>query len=329
MISLLFSQPEPSYLPVPGFSERLEQMHQMILLAGRSISTFKNYSLQVTRAVKHFQRLPEDVEQSEMQTYLAGLAKDVVSPSRFKHAVYGLRFYFKSIGRESLRLELPVIKNTQRLPVVFSRDECRRIFKAARNPKHALALMLTYSAGLRAQEVSLLRIADIDVQRLTIHVRNGKGRKPRYVPFSKTLLRPFAAYLSRHRPTIYAFNGNRPGKPLTRTAIRLAMHNAMKRTGIKKAGACLHTLRHSFATHLLEDGVDIVSIKELLGHSRIETTLVYLHVADCQNSRKHSPLDTLYGKRGGALSGIGAYVKNIYEYQSKGIETPNDQLSLF
>jgi len=250
--------------------------------------------------------------------------------NRFKHAVYGLRFYFRAIGKEGIRFNLPSLKKETRLPIVLSREECKRLFDYTQNVKHKAALLLIYSAGLRVQEISLMKLTDVDAQRKMIYVKNGKGRKPRYVPLSLRLLNTLVPYIEKYRPRVYLFNGKTPGTPFGKTALSLAMRNAIKRARIKKEGACLHTLRHSFATHLLEDGLDIISIKELLGHSRIETTLVYLHVADYDKGKKHSPLDNLYGRRSTVKKNATIQIRKLSEYASKYSEgSKNDQLLLF
>ena len=317
------------YDQLPSLEARLWQMQEKISLLNLSNSTLINYARQIKQISLHFGKLPENLSDAELNKYLSDLAKDSDSPSRFKHAVYGLRFYFKTIGEIDRQLDLPVIKNDKRLPTVLNRDECKRLFKYTRNLKHKAALLLIYSAGLRVQEASLMKLSDVDSQRKMIYVKNGKGRKPRYVPLSVLLLDTLIPYLERYRPMVYLFNGKCPGTPLSKTALSLAMRNALHRAGIKKEGACLHTLRHSFATHLLEDGLDIISIKELLGHSRIENTLVYLHVADYDKGKKHSPLDTLYGRKTVVRKNVALNAGKLSEYTSKYSTASDNQLILF
>lgn len=313
-----------------ALGNRMLQMQEKIALQKLCDSTFKNYSRQVKQISMRFNNLPENLSAGEINQYLAELANDSASPSRFKHAVYGLRFYFRTIGKEGIRFNLPSLKKEARLPTVLSREECKRLFDYTQNVKHKAALLLIYSAGLRVQEISLMKLTDVDAQRKMIYIKNGKGRKPRYVPLSLRLLDTLVLYIEKYRPRVYLFNGKTPGTPFGKTALSLAMRNAVKRARIKKEGACLHTLRHSFATHLLEDGLDIISIKELLGHSRIETTLVYLHVADYDKGKKHSPLDNLYGRRSTVKKNATIQIRKLSEYASKYSEgSKNDQLLLF
>lgn len=329
MKKICIASPTNVFDHLPALGNRLLQMQEKITLQQLSNSTFKNYSRQIRQISIRFNNLPEYLSIEEINQYLAELANDNASPSRFKHAVYGLRFYFRAIGEKELRLQLPVLKKEKRLPTVFSRDECRRLFAGTRNLKHKAVLMLIYSAGLRVQETSLLKLTDIDVQRKMIFVLNGKGRRPRYVPLSHMLLDILLLCLEKFRPSVYLFNGKTQGTPLSKAAIRLAMRNALKLAGIRKERACVHTLRHSFATHLLEDGLDIISIKELLGHSRIENTLVYLHVADYDKGYKHSPLDNLYGQKNGTRKASDRNACKLTEYISKNSLAPDDQLKLF
>lgn len=152
-----------------------------------------------------------------------------------------------------------------------------------------------YSAGFRAREVSHLKIGDVDSGRMMIHIRQSKYNKDRYVPLSPLVLEGLRKYVYACKPVEYLFNGNAPGTPLSVRGMQWALKEAVKKCKLQKS-ISLHTLRHSYATHLLEEGMDIVTIKELLGHERIETTLVYLHVAKPNRSNLFSPFDRLYCK---------------------------------
>jgi site-specific recombinase XerD len=154
---------------------------------------------------------------------------------------------------------------------------------------------MIYSAGLRAREASRLHLKDIDSGRMMIHIRQSKYNKDRYVPLSPMILEGLRKYYYACQPVEYLFNGNAPGTPLSVRGMQWALREAVKKCKLQK-GISLHTLRHSYATHLLEYGMDIVTIKELLGHERIETTLIYLHVAKPNRSNLFSPLDRLYTK---------------------------------
>ena len=242
--------------------------------------------------------MPEHLDPEQIQDYLGKLAGSAASPSRssFKHTVYGLRFYFKLIGLAKRSIDLPSIRSKGKLPTVLSKEECKLLFKTPHLLKHRLALCFIYSTGLRVSEFSNLKIGDVDFDRMMVHVRAGKGQKDRYVPLSKLIVPGIKKYLSSERPEKYLFEGMTPGMPYSTRGVQWVMREAVLKTGIVKDHVCVHTLRHSYATHLLEDGVDIVTIKNLLGHSNIETTMVYLHVKQDKSVVSHSPFDTLYGK---------------------------------
>lgn len=152
---------------------------------------------------------------------------------------------------------------------------------------------LIYSAGLRVGEVCRLKISDIDSDRMLIRIIKSKEKADRYVPLSGYILKGLRRYVKSAKPKVYLFNGKVKGEPLGKSAVQQSFRLAVKKAGVIK-DVCVHSLRHSYATHLLEQGVDIVTIKELLGHATIETTMMYLHVAKVNRINAHSPLDTLY-----------------------------------
>src|SRR5690606_16115643 len=169
-------------------------------------------------------------------------------------------------------------------------------FRAPRLFKHRYLLTFAYGGGLRMNELRLLKISDVDLDRKQVHIRLGKRRKSRYVVLSDLLARKFNEYLNVVNPQLYLFEGQTAGQPMGERSIQYIINEALQKTSIKKE-ASMHTLRHSFATHLMEDGVDIHTIQALLGHSDLRTTMVYLHVARIKPRPAHSPLDTLYGIR--------------------------------
>ena len=216
-----------------------------------------------------------------------------MSDTFFKHTVYSLRFFYRIYDLEDRAIRLPGMKNKRKLPVVFSQEELRRLFKAPQRLKQRVLLSLIYSAGLRVSEVRKLKLSDIDFDRKQIHVRESKNDKSRYVILSDYIAKGLKQYIIGSKPKEYLFNGREKGAPLGHSAVQQTFRLAMKKSGIMKE-ACVHTLRHSFATHLLEQGVDIVSIKDQLGHARIDATMVYLHVAKLERALVHSPFDKLY-----------------------------------
>ena len=197
---------------------------------------------------------------------------------------------------EEKAIAMPTIKKEQKLPVVLSKQECKELFKAPRTLKHRYLLAFAYAGGLRMDELRLLKISDVDVHRKQVHIQLGKGRKGRYVTLSNFLIEKFDYYLREVKPEKYLFEGLTPGEPMGQRSIQYVIREALLKTTIRKE-VSMHTLRHSFATHLLEDGIDLHSIQLLLGHSDIRTTIVYLHVAQIRTHLAHSPLDSLYGKQ--------------------------------
>jgi site-specific recombinase XerD len=229
---------------------------------------------------------------------LQGLASQSISLSRstFKHTVFGLRFYFKSIGLPKRAILLPAIQKENKLPVVLSRNECRALFNVPKLLKHRVILSLIYSAGLRVSELCNLKIGDVDFDRHLIHVKQSKFKKDRMLPLSTFIAIGLKKYIEAENPYIWLFNGRVYGEKMATRGIQWVMRESVKKTSIEKEGTCVHSLRHSYATHLLEDGVDIVTVQKLLGHHNIETTMIYLHVCEPFSKKPHSPFDTLYAK---------------------------------
>jgi integrase/recombinase XerD len=282
---------------IHGFRKLYDELRDKILLSGQSKSTLTNYARKVAQISLHYGKLPQNISEKEVNRYLASIARNSKTPSLsdFKFYVHGLRYCYRLLGMNDKALKLPSIHEPQKLPVVLNYQECIALFKSPELLKHRVLLALIYSAGLRAGEVSRLKIADIDSGRMMIHIRRSKFNKDRYVPLSPLILQGLRKYYFACQPVDYLFNGNSPGVPLSVRGMQWALREAVKKCKLQK-GISLHTLRHSYATHLLEMGMDIVSIKELLGHERIQTTMVYLHVAKPNRSNLFSPFDRLYKK---------------------------------
>jgi site-specific recombinase XerD len=290
-----FTTVERAMQTVDGFSRVFNTMQQQTILRGQSQSTFYNYIRQVALVSLHFKRLPENISEEEINQYLTVLAQSPKAPSRsgFKHAVCGLRYYFRLVELTKRSINLPSIKKETKLPVILNRSELRQLFIAPTQLKYRILLTLIYSAGLRSQEACNLKVSDIDLERKTIHIRQSKYKKDRIVPLSHYMEKGLRQYLFLYHPNTWLFNGKKPDGRYSVNSISWILREAIKKTDIQK-NVTPHSLRHSYATHLLEDGLNIVTIKELLGHSQIETTMIYLHVAQCPLLTAHSPLDTLY-----------------------------------
>ncbi len=279
-------------------------MQQRVSISGKSRSTLDNYTRHLAQIALHFNQLPTELDMDQINDYLFLIQQrhNTPSDSYFKFTVYGLRFAFRMAGLNDKRIELPSIKQDKKLPVVLSREEVRRLLKAPKLLKHRILLGLLYGCGLRCFEVRAIRLSHLDFDRRMLHVYQGKGKKDRYVPLSPILIRGLVAYIKSECPQEYLFNGKPDGRAggdfdgrYSQRGVQWAVKQACKAAGITKE-VSVHTLRHTYATHLLEDGLDIVTIKDLLGHECIETTMIYLHVAASGRRKPFSPLDTLYGK---------------------------------
>lgn len=279
---------------VPGFAAHIGRFEEQITIKSYSESTVFNYSRSIAQISLYFGKSPLDLDPEEINAYLFSLKQDKdLSDTYFKHAVYGMRFLYRIYEKEYRLLQLPGIKSKRKLPVVLSQEELRRLFKAPQRLKQRVLLSLIYSAGLRISEVCKLRLSDLDFDRKQIHIRESRNNKSRYVVLSDYIAKGLQQYIKGAKPKVYLFNGLEKGTPLGRSAVQQSFRLALAKAGIQK-DACVHSLRHSFATHLLEQGVDIVTIKEQLGHSHIQTTMMYLHVAKIERKLAHSPFDKLY-----------------------------------
>lgn len=285
-----------------GFEDLLYRFERTISVLGRSRSTFENYSRHVASISLHYGKLPTDLDPEQVEEYLFMLQKRSQTPSQtyFKHTVYGLRFLLKSEGLPYEYLHLPAIKKEKKLPIVLSKPEVWRLLKACQLLKHKLLIGLLYGCGLRCLEVRSVRLCDLDFDRKQLRVVQGKGKKDRYVPLSEHLIRGLKKYIETEKPQEYLFNGQPMGRAggdfdsrYSQRGVQWVVKQACKRAQISKE-VHVHTLRHTFATHLLEDGLDILSIKNLLGHEDIETTMIYLQIAQIETHKAFSPLDTLF-----------------------------------
>lgn len=273
-------------------------------MAGRGQSTLKNYSHHLAKVALHFNCLPTELDPDQLNDYLYLVKQQHNTPSDsyFKFTVYSLRYIFRMEGLKDKRIELPPLRGNKKLPVVLSKQEVKRLLLAPRLLKHRLLIATLYGCGLRCSEARNLMLRDLDFDRKMLHVRQGKGGKDRYVPLSEHLVRGLKSYIEAECPQQWLFNGqvqqSADGLMDTRyttAGIQNVVRSARREADIQKQ-VTPHMLRHTYATHLLEDGLDIVSIKELLGHACIDTTMVYLHVAQSGRRKPFSPLDTLYVK---------------------------------
>jgi len=282
----------------------LARFERTVSVLGRSQSTFNNYSRHVAAISLYFGKIPTELDPEQVQYYLFYPTKKSKFPSLtyFKNCVYGLRFLLKSEGIPYEYLRLPSIKHEKKLPVVLSKEEVWAMLQNAKLLKHRILIGLLYGCGLRCMEVRSVRLQDLDFDRQQLKVVQGKGGKDRYVPLSVHLIRGLKKYIECEKPQDYLFNGQpieRAGGDFdsrySQRGVQWAVKQVAKAAGVKKE-VHVHTLRHSYATHLLEDGMDIMTLKDLLGHQNIETTMEYLQIAQLESQRIFSPLDTLFEK---------------------------------
>ena len=269
-----------------------QRMREDMQLRGLSPITQEAYITRVTLFAQYFKKLPDKLGEKEVREYLLHLINERhLSHGAVNLTYYALRFIYEvTLKRPWEVKKLPHPKTRKRLPVILNKGEVQRILSVTTNLKHKTILMLAYSSGLRVSEAVHLKVSDIDTARMTVMVREGKGSKDRYTMLSKVALETLIQYLRQYRPTSWLFPGMTPGKPLSRKSMALVIRAAKERAGIAKQ-ATMHSLRHAFATHLLEAGADLHQVQLLLGHRSLRSTAVYLHVSREALSKITSPLD--------------------------------------
>jgi len=258
--------------------------------AKRTISV---YVASVADFARHAKCSPEHLGAADVRRYQLHLLQRRVSWSRFNQAVCALRFLYRvTLQRPDVVTMIPYGKKPKSLPAVLSPDEVRRLFDVITQPRLLLIVQLAYGAGLRVSEVVRLQVGDIDAARMVLHIRCAKGNKDRLVPLPPVLLDSLRQHWRQHRPETWLFAGQSRGTHLCIAQVQRLFGQALRAAGItKKAG--MHTLRHSYATHLLEAGTDLASLQKLLGHNHLSTTMRYIHLRQVPLQRTVSPLDTL------------------------------------
>jgi site-specific recombinase XerD len=254
--------------------------------------TQKSYLESVSGLARHYMKSPEQISKDMVEDYLLYLRNDKGrSPNTIGTKVSGLKFLYEHVLHNEENAPDYAQRWTRKLPVVLTQEEIWKIIDAPDNLKHRLILMTTYSAGLRASEVIALKSKNIESRRMLILVEDGKGKKDRYTLLSERLLGELRHYYRTFKPKNYLFpSAFKSRETLSYESVRSTYEDARKKAGVNK-GPGLHTLRHSFATHLLEAGYDIRKIQVLMGHSSLSTTMIYLHVSKETLSKIKSPLD--------------------------------------
>jgi integrase/recombinase XerD len=275
-------------------SELRQKMKMDMELRGYSPMTIKSYINHVSNFAKFYNKSPKYLGEKEICDYLHYcIIKKKLSEGTVNYINSSLKFcYTKTLNKYWNSDKIARMKEPSKLPSVLSPDEVKSIFDVTENLKHKAILMTVYSAGLRVSEVCNLKITDIDSKNMQILIREGKGKKDRYSLLSRSNLEILREYWSRYHPTEYLFSGNGRTDSISPRSVQKMLEKSIKKTTIKKH-ATVHTLRHSFATHLLDAGTDICYIQRLLGHTRITTTTIYLHLRRMDLLNIKSPLDTL------------------------------------
>lgn len=276
-----------------------EGLKRELLSRKYSYKTVKGYLYYNRDFLNFIGKSPSEINDEDIKKYLVYLSEERQSAtSTLNQAINALKFYYGSMLKKKFVYEVKRPRKDKKLPVVLSQEEIAKILSSIDNTKHKAILMLVYSAGLRVGEVVRLKPEDIDSKRMLIHIKGAKGRKDRYTLLSETALEILREYWRQYKPQKWLFEGARKDRYITTRTVDKIMEHACTKAGINK-DVSVHTLRHSFATHLLEGGTDLRYIQELLGHASSKTTEIYTHVSTQSLGKIKSPLDGLNLKKGG------------------------------
>ena len=277
----------------PQLSALRRRMIEDMTVRNLSPATQRSYIHAVAKFSRHFGRSPDRLDVEDVRAYQVYLVAQGISWPALNLTVCALRFFYGvTLGRNEIPERIAYAREPRKLPVILGADEVVRFLEAVPSLKTRTALTTAYAAGLRASEAVGLKVADIDSSRMLIQVRHGKGAKDRTVMLSPQLLAILRTYWRLARPREWLFPGRDESKPIDVQILHAACRSATKAAGLAKR-VTVHTLRHSFATHLLESGVDIRIIQVLLGHNSLSTTARYTQVATTTIARTQSPLDRL------------------------------------
>jgi len=268
------------------------------LLSARNYSqrTIRSYSSELRFLFSYYNNLnPQELTQDEICQYILYLRQVYNSGyTKIRMLVFSVKFLFNNIFNRPYDLPSDLYPRKEyKLPLVMTQDEVSLLLSVTENLKSRTILELYYSTGMRCDELRHLKITDIDSANMQIRINHGKGRRQRYVLLSKRVLDLLRMYYLEYRPKDWLFNGKTEGKQMSLNALHWIMRNAVKKAGFNKQYS-IHTLRHSFATHMLDMGNDLHTIKELLGHAKIETTMIYLHLQTHKRAALISPIDNLF-----------------------------------
>jgi integrase/recombinase XerD len=269
--------------------ELLLKIENELKLRNYSRKTIKSYLLCLNDYFHYIKSIKKDPKINLIKKYLLEKQASGQAPQTINLYLNAIKYFYREVFKSSIYIDLKFAKTSNKLPVMLSREEIKKIIGVIGNKKHRLIVSLSYGAGLRVSEVINLKVKDINLEELTIHIKNAKGKKDRITVFPEKLKVTLAEIMVLHTKDDYVFESTRGGKLTERTA-QIVFEKALKNAYIQK-DATFHSLRHSFATHLLENGVDVRYVQELLGHQNIRTTQLYTKVTNPSLKNIKSPLD--------------------------------------
>jgi len=273
-------------------NQAIEKMKQMMELRGFALSTQKTYLMHLRLFTNHFSLPFSNMDYDHVRDYLLHSINIKKLSSQYINSCYSaIKFLYEAVfEREWNMKHIPRLKNKRKFPEVMSKHEISKLIQSVQNLKHKAMLVTAYSSGLRVSEVANLKVTDIDSKNMRIFIRQGKGNKDRYALLSNTNLNILREYFKQYRPKEWLFPSVNPSNPINTRTIQAVFSEAREKAGIDKK-VTPHTLRHSFATHLVEQGTNLLKVKELLGHETIDTTLLYVHLARQDILSVTSPID--------------------------------------
>jgi integrase/recombinase XerD len=274
----------------------LEKTNEYLFIGHYSTNTIRNYLSELRYLFIYYSGAnPDDITEDMITGYLVYLAKTLgCSRVKCKMAAQSIAFFCRHVSKHPYVIPTVIYpRSSSKLPAVMSAEEIKSLIDTVKNVKHRTIIMLLYSSGLRVSEISKLKIADIDSKNMRIKVVQGKGAKDRYTILSQQVLLELRAYYLIYRPKEYLFNGKRTGLPISARQIEHLVRNGLIQLGLASKNYTVHTIRHSFATHLVDNGTDLHTVKELLGHSSIQTTMRYLHLTVKRTEGIVNPYDAL------------------------------------
>ena len=278
-------------------TELRRKMIEDMRLHGLAASTQQVYIDAIRALAKHFGRSPDKISEEDIRQFFVFLSETrKLAPATVRTHLFAIKFlYQRTLRRQWPTLNLVRVKRPKKLPTVLSPAEVWRLLDLVRRPAARMCLIMMYSCGLRVSEATRLKAADIDSRRMVVCVRGGKGDKDRNVPLPTCTLELLREYWAKHRPTTWLFPAKDPSQPIRPGAVRKCLQAALPEASIHKTVAC-HTLRHSYATHLLEQGVNLRSIQALLGHRSCRTTFIYMHLTEATMQAIHGAVNGLMAK---------------------------------